>query len=49
MYTKLWLEDLKGRELGRPRHRWQNYIGMNHKKIGWENVDSMHLARDMDQ
>jgi hypothetical protein len=24
MYTKFWLENLKGREFIRPRHRWED-------------------------
>jgi hypothetical protein len=37
------------RPLGRPRHRWEDNIGMNLREIGWEVVDWMHLAQDRDQ
>jgi hypothetical protein len=26
------------------RHRWENYIKMDHKETGHENVDWIHLA-----
>jgi hypothetical protein len=29
MHTKCWLENLKGREQGRPRRRWWNNIRMD--------------------
>jgi len=32
--------------LGRPKQRWDDNIKM---EIGWEGVDWMHLAQDMDQ
>jgi hypothetical protein len=35
--------------VGRPRRRWENNIRMNRREIGWEDVDSMHLAQDRDQ
>jgi hypothetical protein len=39
------------RPLGRPRHRWDdnNNISMDLGEIGWEVVDSIHLAQDRDQ
>jgi hypothetical protein len=33
------------RPLGRPRRRWVNNIRMGLRKIGWRDVDWMHLAR----
>jgi hypothetical protein len=37
------------RQLGRPRHRWEDNIRMDLREIGWEGVDWMHLAHDKDQ
>jgi hypothetical protein len=37
------------RRHGKPRHRWEDNITMDYKGIGWEGVDCMHLAQDMDQ
>jgi hypothetical protein len=31
------------RPLGRPRHKWEDNIRMDVRKIGWEGVDWMHL------
>jgi len=45
-HTIFWLENLKERgPLGRPRRRWED-IRMNLRKIGWADVDWMHLAQD---
>jgi hypothetical protein len=41
---KFWLENLKGRAIGRPRHRWEDNIRMDLREIGWEVVVWMHLA-----
>jgi hypothetical protein len=30
---------MKGRVLGRPRHRWDDNLEMDLKGIGWEDVD----------
>jgi hypothetical protein len=37
------------RPLGRPRRRWEANIGMDLRGIGWEGVEWMHLAQDIDQ
>jgi hypothetical protein len=29
---------LKGKELGRPRYRWEGNVIMNIREIGWEGV-----------
>jgi hypothetical protein len=42
------LENLKGRELGRPRRRWE-HIRMDIREKGKEGTDWMHLAQDRDQ
>jgi hypothetical protein len=36
------------RPLVRPRHRWED-IRIHLKEIGWEGVNWIHLAHDMDQ
>jgi hypothetical protein len=40
-------ESLKGKPLGRPRHRWEDGIKMDLREIGW-GVEWIHLARDRD-
>ena len=37
------------RPLGRPRHRWENYIKISFKKIVMEDVDWIDLAQAMDR
>jgi hypothetical protein len=37
------------RLLGRPRHRWDDNIRMNHLEMGCECVDGMELAQDRDR
>jgi hypothetical protein len=37
------------RPLGRPRHRWENNIRMNLRKVGCGCVDWMELAQDRDR
>jgi hypothetical protein len=37
------------RPLGRPRRRWKDNIKIDLREIGWEGVDWMHVAEDMDQ
>jgi hypothetical protein len=40
----------EGKKLLRgPRHRWENSIRMDLRETGWEGVDWIHLAHDMDQ
>jgi hypothetical protein len=41
--TKLWSENLKGRELGRQRHIWEDNIRTDVRELGWEGVDWIHL------
>jgi hypothetical protein len=36
------------RQLGRPRHRWEDNIKMNLEKVGWEH-DWIELAQDRDK
>jgi hypothetical protein len=37
------------RPLGRPRCRWEDNIRMDIRKMGWEDVNWIHLAQDRDQ
>jgi hypothetical protein len=48
MCTKFWLENLKGRDHVKDRHRWEDNIRMDLKEIGWGDVDCILLAQDMD-
>jgi hypothetical protein len=32
------------RPLGRPRHRWEGYIRIDLRELGWEGVDWIRLA-----
>jgi hypothetical protein len=34
------------RSLGRPRHRWEGNIKMNHQEVGWGGVDWIDMAQD---
>jgi hypothetical protein len=36
------------RDLGRPRHRWEDGIKMDLSKLGFGGVDWIHLAQDRD-
>jgi hypothetical protein len=37
------------RSLGRPRRRWVDNIKMDLSEIGWNSMDWIDLAQDMDQ
>jgi hypothetical protein len=37
------------RPLGRPRHRWVDYIKIDLREIGWGGIDWIDLARDRNQ
>jgi hypothetical protein len=37
------------RRLGRHRHRCEDNIRMDLRKIGWEIMDRMHLSQDRNQ
>jgi hypothetical protein len=50
MQTRLWSENLKGRDLSEDiTRRWKDYIGTDLKKTGWESVGCTHLAQGRDQ
>jgi hypothetical protein len=36
MHTKVWSDNLKGREIGRSKRRWEDNIRMDLREIGWE-------------
>jgi hypothetical protein len=37
------------RPLGRPRRRWEDWIRMDLREIGWGSVDWIQLAQNMDR
>jgi hypothetical protein len=37
------------RGLGRPLPRWEDNINMDLREVGWEGVDWIYLAQDIDQ
>jgi hypothetical protein len=50
MHTKFWSENLKGRDHSEDKGvDWEDNIRMNLKKIWWEGVYWIHLARDRDR
>jgi hypothetical protein len=53
-YTTPHYGDLVGKpegktSLGRPRHRWENYINILLQGRGWEDMDLIHVAQDRDK
>jgi hypothetical protein len=49
MHTKFWSENMKRSDLcGRPRHRWEDNIGIDLREIGCKGVDWIHLTQDRD-
>jgi hypothetical protein len=50
MYTKFWSEKSEGKKpLGRPRRKREDNIRTNLRKIRWECVNWINLARNRDQ
>ena len=47
VHTGFWWGDLK--DLGRPKHRWENNIEMDLRKVGWGGVDWIDLVQDRDR
>jgi hypothetical protein len=47
--TRLGLENLEGRQLGRSRHRWEDDIRIDLGERAWDGVDWRHLAQDRGQ
>jgi hypothetical protein len=37
------------RPLGRPKNKWEDYIIMGLKEIGWKDVDWIHLAQGWEE
>jgi hypothetical protein len=48
MHTKLWSENQKRSPEG-PWRRWEDYIRIDLREIGWEGAEWIHLAQDRDQ
>jgi hypothetical protein len=49
MHTKFWLENLKGRDhLEDLVVDGEDNIRLDHRDIGWEGVDWIHLTEDRD-
>jgi hypothetical protein len=40
---------LVGKPEGRSSQRWEDYIKMDIREIGWGGTDRIHLAQDRDQ
>jgi hypothetical protein len=49
MHIGYWWERDGKRPLGRPRRRWVDNIKMDHREIGWDDMDWLDLARDRNQ
>jgi hypothetical protein len=39
----------KEEPLGRPKRRWDGYVRMELREMGWEDVDWIHVGQDRDQ
>jgi hypothetical protein len=48
MCIKFYLENLKGRDQLGDRYRWDDYIKISLKEVGYEVVNWSHLAEDRD-
>jgi hypothetical protein len=48
-YRLLVGKSYRKKPLGRHRRRWEDNIRMDHKEIGCERVDWLHLAQDRNQ
>jgi hypothetical protein len=49
VHTKFWSEKPEGKkQLGIPRHDWEDNIRIDLREIGSESVDWIHLARGSD-
>ena len=47
--TEFWLGNLRERDLGRPRRRWEDNIKMDLQEVGGGCGDWMELAQDRDR
>jgi hypothetical protein len=47
-YNNLVRKPEEKRPLGRPRHRWEDSIGMDLREIASENLKWVNLAKDRD-
>jgi hypothetical protein len=48
MHTKFWSKPEEKRPFERHSHRWEDNTNMDLREIGCDDVDSIHLAPDMD-
>jgi hypothetical protein len=46
MRTEVLWRNLKVRELGRSKRKWEDNIKMDFRKLGWKGVDWIHLVQD---
>jgi hypothetical protein len=44
-----WWESQKERPIGKPKHRWVDYIKMDLREIKWSCMNWIDLAQDRDQ
>ena len=49
VYTRFWWGNLRERQLGRPRHRWEDNIKMDLQELGRGVVDWIELAQDWER
>jgi hypothetical protein len=49
MHTKFWLENLSRRDLSEALGVWDNNIKIDHREIGMEGVEWIHLIQNRDQ
>jgi hypothetical protein len=49
-YTIFWLENREGNKTTwKTSHRWEDNIRIDLRKIGWKDVDWIHVTQDRDQ
>jgi len=49
-YTGVWWEKPEGkRQLGRPRHRWEENIKLDLQEVGFGSMDRIELAQERDR
>jgi ribosome biogenesis protein Nip4 len=47
---KILVTEFEGKiPLRRPRHKWEDNVRRDLREIGWEGVNWIHLAQDLDQ
>jgi len=48
-YVVLVGRPVRKRPLGRPRHRWEDYIEMDLQEVGWGGMDWIGMSQDRDR